>query len=179
MARASPIERSYRVPRRRGRPVLSEVSWPSSRGHSSRRTSPTSLYLGTSAAGETEQEEEPEKRGRGGPFASSNVTSRSFCGCSRNAPSVLRHINSRRRAKRKRRSRDTDCKGRFCTPRRRRRRRGWSRRFIIHRWLLILHSAGECTSSAVCVKSLWHVTRWCRFFLGGFVIDILPFANNW
>lgn len=42
---ASRIERSYRVPRRRGRPVLSEISWPSSRGHSSRRTSPTSLYL--------------------------------------------------------------------------------------------------------------------------------------
>lgn len=59
-AAAFPIERSYRVPRRRGRPVLSEISWPSSRGHSSRRTSPTSLYL-LRCADENEQEEEEEE----------------------------------------------------------------------------------------------------------------------
>lgn len=103
--RGSPIERSYRVPRRRGRPVLSVVSWPSSRGHSSRRTSPTSLYL------DAARRRPNKKKGRRGergmrasfPFASSNITSRNPV-LSSGSPSCfrwysrkhfLRHINSR------------------------------------------------------------------------------------
>ena len=111
---ASPIERSYRVPRRRGRPVLSVVSWPSSRGHSSRRTSRRLFILTLRGRERTRRRVEKENERRAPfPFAPSNVTNRApfslscFCGCSRKL--FLRHINSRWRAvKYERRSRDND-----------------------------------------------------------------------
>lgn len=140
---ASRIERSYRVPRRRGRPVLSGISWPSSRGHSSRSNfADVSLSRGRDwtrrrvrEEGRGGRREEPPSRvsptllqmSRVGP-----VPSR-FCGCSRNTTLFLRRINSRwRAAKCERRSCDNKC-SRFCTLRHRKLcRRSRSRRSIVH-----------------------------------------------
>lgn len=137
---ASRIERSYRVPRRRGRPVLSGISWPSSRGHSSRSNFPdVSLSRGRDwtrrrvvEKGEVGEERSPVFPSLLQMSRAEPVPSR-FCGCSRNTSLFLRRINSRwRAAKCERRSCDNKC-SRFCTLRHRKLcRRSRSRRSIVH-----------------------------------------------
>lgn len=167
---------SYRaiLPRRRGRPVLSVVSWPSSRGHSSRRTSPTSLYLDAARKRANKKKGRREERGElrfPSLLQMSRAVLRSFscfCGCSRKL--FLRHINSRwRAAKCERRSRDNghdDARLVLHSS-----SSGTSLHQSVHHSssLLRVFIRLERVSEAAHTKLHWHMVRRIRLFTGIFI----------